>query len=131
MIPWISVLVLILTLGALPAPPSHAASAAEIAKNLAENVLGRQTVKSIRAVDNGARLVMIWDSPTFKSSNSRQYTRELLEAEVQLTSSAIFGVLREVRRIQFSIVTSRRHLAAGETSRESPMQLIFAPDLRD
>jgi hypothetical protein len=72
---------------------------------------------------------MVWESATFKSSNPPSYTRELLQAEAQLASSAILQVLTEVRSVQFEIVLGKRSLCTGEVSRERSFRITYARDL--
>jgi hypothetical protein len=111
--------------------PAEADETATIAKNLAENILGKGLVRSTRVTDNGRTVAMVWESATFKPANTLAHTRELLRVEVHLTSGAIFRVLRGVQEFQFEILLQKRAICSGSVGRSRPMQIAFAPGLRE
>lgn len=125
-----TVLVLAAVLLTAWAPPVRATEdQAVVAKNLAENVLGKGTVRSSRMANGGRSVVMMWESATYKPANPLAYTRELLVVEVQLASSGIFRVLTAVQDVQFEIRLSTRSLATGTARRDLPMIITYARTL--
>lgn len=121
---------LVATLGIARAVPARAAEDhAAIARNLAENILGKGVVRSSRMANGGRSVVMVWESATYKPANPLAYTRELLLAEAQLASSGIFRVLTAVQDVQFEIMVSKRSLAKGAARRHLPMIITYARDL--
>ena len=106
-----------------------ATTTATIAKNLAENILGKGQVRTSRVVNDGRRVEIVWESATFKLKNTRDHTRELLRVEAEFASAAIFRVLTDVHEIQFEIVLGKRSLAAGSASRVRPLLVTYATDL--
>ncbi len=104
-----------------PVPPEV------IAKNLAENVLGEQTVKHVK-VSNGGRLVDIsWESATYKVSNSRETTRDFLKTEAELATGSIMGIMRP-HTIRYVVLLGKKMLASGKRTRND-FSIIYAPDL--
>lgn len=110
--------------------PAEADETATIARNLAENILGKGVVRSTKVTDNGRTVAMVWDSATFKPTSAPAHTRDLLRVEAQLTSGAIFQVLRDVQEFQFEIFLSKRSLCSGSVGRNRPISITFAPNLR-
>lgn len=98
------------------------------AKSIAENVLGRDTVKTAR-VSADATAVMRWEAATYRPQNSIAASRELLYDEASLVTGAILGSLRDVRRITFTMVRGEQVLATGEVSRSQDLVLRFVPQL--
>lgn len=121
-------LVLLVTLAASAGPAQAAPTAAQI-RALAENILGRDTVRVVRLADAGSTIVMVWVSPTFRQTNTVAATRELLYAEAAMTAGAISGVLPEVNRIRFTIVWDGRVLATGEAARVRALVVAFSAAL--
>lgn len=105
------------------APPAYGIRA------LAENILGRGTVKFVRVADEGATVVIRWESATYKPANSQAVTRELLYAEAALATGAILGPLPTVARVKFVIVHRDRVLASGETWRVRGLTMAYADAL--
>lgn len=102
---------------------------AVIAKNLAENILGKGQVRSSRIVGDGRKLEMTWESSTFKPSNTAAHSRDLLRVEAEFASAAVFRVLGGVREMDFEIVLGKRSLCTGSAGRERPLRVTFARDL--
>ncbi|MDQ7859668.1 MAG: hypothetical protein QN174_12265 [Armatimonadota bacterium] len=102
---------------------------ADIAKNLAENILGRGQVRSSRSTNGGRGLVMAWESPTYRSHHAAAHTRELLEAEVGLAWGAIWRVLHRVEALEFEITSGGRRLCSGTATRTRPLVIVYARDL--
>ena len=121
----VGVLVMVATpLSAEPAPVSPEV----LAKNLAENVLGEQTVKHV-TVSSDRRLIEIsWESATYKEGNSLETTRDLLKSEAQLATGSIMGIMRP-RLIRFAILLGEKTLASGELSGEKGFSISYALDL--
>ncbi|MDR7482564.1 MAG: hypothetical protein QN183_03635 [Armatimonadota bacterium] len=116
-------------LALLAAAAARGDEQATIARTLAENILGKGTVHSSRMIEDGRAVDLVWESATFKPTNGAAFTRELLQAEVQLAAGAIFHVLRHVQGVQFEIVRGRRRLCAGRASRDRPLLIRYARDL--
>ncbi len=105
-----------------PVPPEV------IAKNLAENVLGEQTVKHV-TVSSDRRLIDIsWESATYKEANSLETSRDLLKSEAQLATGSIMGIMRP-QVIRFAILLGKKTLASGELSGEKGFSISYALDL--
>jgi len=122
--------VVVVVLGLVPgASAQDAATTATIAKNLAENILGKGQVRSSRIVNDGRRLEIVWESATFKPANTRDHTRDLLRVEAEFAAASIFRVLTALREMQFEIVLGKRSLATGSASRERPLLVTYASDL--
>lgn len=114
----------------MPLPPVVAGvDAATIARNLAENVLGRGLVRTSRIQENGRALVIRWESATFRPSNPAAYTRDLLQTEAQFAAESIFRGLADLRDIDFEILAGKRSLCTGRASRDRPFRIAFAPGL--
>lgn len=115
----------------LPAPASTATGdeAALIARNLAENILGKGQVRTSRVTSRGRTVEMIWESATYKPANPPAHTRELLLAEVQLVAGAIFRVLTSVDDLRFEIVLKKRSLCTGTVARGRPPVVAYAREL--
>ncbi|MDR7521981.1 MAG: hypothetical protein QN168_05900 [Armatimonadota bacterium] len=113
----------------LPVLAVRADDTAGLARNLAENILGKGLVRSSRLIEGGRTVDMVWESATYRSSNSTAFTRELLQVEAQFASEAIFRVLHDVRALQFQIVLGKRSLCSGRASRDRPIQITYTRDL--
>lgn len=96
---------------------------------LAENVLGAGTVKSLSIVEDGTKVLMRWESATYKSANKLEVTRELLFAEAELATGSILGRLQALAAVRFSILVKNQVVANGENSRGKGVQLAFVPAL--
>jgi hypothetical protein len=120
---WLTLLV------ALPLPAAPADDTAEVAKNLAENILGKGQVRSSRTTNGGRGLVMTWESATYKPQHARSHTRELLEIEAGLAWGAILRVLRHVEALEFEITMNERRLCSGTATRARPMVIIYSREL--
>lgn len=120
--------VALVVLAAGAASPVRAQDAT-IARNLAENVLGRGLVRTSRLSSDGRSLEMVWASATFKPTNLLPQTRELLRVEAEFASASIFRVLTGVRDLQFEIVLGTRSLCTGAASRDRPFRITYPKDL--
>lgn len=100
----------------------------QIAKSLAENVLGRGSVTSVRTAAD-ATMVMRWEAATLRPQVPMTVSRELLYAEAELVTGAVLASLREVRRITFTIVRGPTVLASGEARRFHDVVVRFVPEL--
>ena len=117
-------LVIVVALNAL-AGAAHAASPVQAIRAVAENILGRDTVRSVRLADEGGTVVIRWESATYRAANKSGVTRELLYAEAALTVGAILGALADIRRVHFTMVRGSQVLARGESSRVRPVTVIY------
>lgn len=120
---------LVLLAAGAGAPPARAQDAATIARNLAENVLGRDLVRTSRLSSDGRSLEMVWTSAMFKPAHPLPQTRELLRVEAEFASASIFRVLTGVRDLQFEIVLGKRSLCTGAASRDRPFRITYPKDL--
>jgi hypothetical protein len=108
---------------------SGSAAANEIAataRSLAENVLGRGTVTSLTLADQGATVLIRWESATWRSNLKVEAVRDGLIAEAQLATGSILGRLLTVSRVKFSIKRADTVLASGENNRSGGLRLTFA-----
>lgn len=101
----------------------------DAARVLAENVLGRGMVRSIRASPDGSQIMIRWESPTYHPDNGLIANRELIYGEAVLATSAILGQLRQVLRIRFTIMSGTTMLATGENRRGHGVALMLSTDL--
>ncbi len=123
-----AIVTLVLAAGLLVSA-AGAASPDVVAKNLAENVLGEQTVKQVKVSADGRQIDIAWESATYKESNSLAATRDLLKAEAELATGAIMGIMNP-HTIRFAILLGTKTLATGETSRAKGFSIDYALDLR-
>lgn len=101
----------------------------DAARVLAENVLGRGMVKSVRATPDGAQIMIRWESPTYHPDHGLIANRELMYGEAVLATSAIMGQLPQVLRIRFTILSGTMMLATGENRRGRGVALTLSTDL--
>ena len=120
------VIVLLVTSGVVQA---QAASPAETVRAIAENILGPDTVKTVRLVDGGRTVLIRWESATYRTGAPLAETREILYGEALLTTAAVLGHLRGIVRIRFSMVQGTRMLATGNNWRGRGLRLVFAIEL--
>jgi len=102
---------------------------AATARSLAENVLGRGTVTSLTLADQGATVLIRWESATWRPNLKVEAVRDGLVAEAQLATGSILGRLHTVSRVKFSIKRADAVLATGENNRSSGLKLTFAASL--
>jgi hypothetical protein len=95
-------------------------------RSLAENVLGRGMVRWVR-VSSDSTVVMRWEAATYKPTNSREASRELLYGEAALVTGAVLGPLQDIHRLTFSMVRGEQVLATGDISRSHGLTLTFSP----
>lgn len=98
-------------------------------RSLAEDVLGPGSVTSVRMLDDGAQVLIRWESPTYKPSTPVAVTREQIFAEAQLATGSVMGQLDQVKRIRFTIVRKDQMLATGENSRSRGVVMMFSPKM--
>ncbi|MCL6640728.1 MAG: hypothetical protein K6T92_05080 [Candidatus Rokubacteria bacterium] len=122
-------LALVLGLAALPLAAAPVDETADVAKTLAENILGKGQVRTSRSTNGGRRLAMVWESPTYRAHHPAAHTRDLLEAEVGLAWGAIWRVLPRVEALEFEITTGGRRLCTGTATRTRPLVIVYARDL--
>ncbi len=113
--------------GPLSAQPSSTPPEV-IVKNLAENVLGEQTVKQVKVYNDGRHIDIAWESATYKEANPRDTSRDLLKSEAQLATGSIMGVMKP-DRIRFAILLGTKTLAFGELTREGGFAINYSPEL--
>lgn len=101
----------------------------DAARVLAENVLGRGMVKSVRSSADGSEILIRWESPTYHPDNGLVANRELMYSEAILATNSIMGQLQQVRRIRFTILNGARMLATGENRRGRGVALMLSRDL--
>ncbi|HEV8354979.1 MAG TPA: hypothetical protein VGR24_12415 [bacterium] len=102
---------------------------AATARSLAENVLGRGTVTSLTIADQGATVLIRWESATWRPNLKVDAVRDGLVAEAQLATGSILGRLYTVSKIKFSIKRADAMLASGENNRSKGLSLTFAASL--
>jgi hypothetical protein len=117
---------------ALSGVPSAAAQQSRpspelVARNLAENVLGEGTVRSVRVESGGRTIIISWDAVLYRSTHTRAKNREQLRGEAELATGAIMGVLRP-QMITFTIWLGSRAIAQGTRSVDG-LRMTYAKDL--
>lgn len=105
----------ILSAASLAAAQERAPSPDLIARNLAENVLGEGTVRSVRVISGGRQIVIAWDAVLYRPTHTRAKNREQLRGEAELATGAVMGVLKP-QLIRFTILLNDRPLAQGTRS---------------
>ena len=125
---WMAVIILALPLATVAPVGVDASTLDQIVKSIAENVLGRDSVKAVR-VSADATAVMRWEATTYRTQNSIAASRELLYDEAVLVTGAILGSLRDIRRITFTMVRGGQVLGTGEVSRSQNLVLRLVPQL--
>lgn len=108
---------------------ADASDIAAAVRNLAENVLGSGSVTSLAVTDRGARVLIRWESATFKNGQKLDDAREGVAAEAQLATGSILGRLFGVTQVRFSIRRGETLLAFGENHRSRGFTLKFADAL--
>ena len=98
-----------------------------VARNLAENVLGEGTVRSVQVGGGGQRITITWDAVLYRTTHTRAKNREQLRGEAELATGAIMGVLRP-QMISFSILLKERAIAQGTRSPQG-FAITYARDL--
>lgn len=120
-------LIAMLVLAAAPLPAQDVPPEV-IARNLAENVLGRGTVKSVRVSSAGRFVEITWDAVLYKSTNSRETNREQLRGEAELATGSIMGVMRP-ESIRYTMLRGRRVIATGRRTRDGGFTITFSREL--
>lgn len=114
--------------GAPPAAAQESRPSPElIARNLAENILGEGTVRSVRVEGGGRRITISWDAVLYRSTHTRAKNREQLRGEAELATGAIMGVLKP-QAIHFTIWLGSRAIAQGTRSTDG-LAMTYAKDL--
>lgn len=122
------ILIVVLALTALPAPAQQSVPPEVIAKNLAENVLGENTVRSVRVTRNGRIIEITWDAVLYRRANSKERNREQLRGEAELATGSIMGVMRP-DMIRYRMLLGRLIIASGTRSREGGFSIMYAKAL--
>ncbi len=105
-----------------------AAPAAQVARNLAENVLGPGTVRWVSVSSDGQRIDIAWEAVLYHPAHSAERNREQMRGEAELATGAIMGVLwPEV--ISYAMLRDSRTLARGRRTRQGEFHITFAPEL--
>ncbi|MDQ7843822.1 MAG: hypothetical protein QN141_08955 [Armatimonadota bacterium] len=113
----------------LTAAPARAQQAAPevVARNLAENVLGPRTVRSVRVSAGGRYIDIVWDAVLYRPAHSPARNREQLRGEAELATGSIMGVLRPAA-IDFTMMVGRRAIARGRRTPEE-FTITYAQEL--
>jgi hypothetical protein len=120
-------LIAMLVLAAAPLPAQDVPPEV-IAKNLAENVLGRGTVKSVRVSSAGRFVEITWDAVLYKATNSRDTNRDQVRGEAELATGSIMGVMRP-ESIRYTILLGERVIATGRRTRDGGFTITFSREL--
>lgn len=111
-----------------PGPSRPTAPPEVIAKNLAENVLGEGTVRSVRVLGGGQVIIIAWETVLYKPTNTLQRNREQMRGEAELATGSIMGVLRP-DRIEFTMWNREKTLASGYRTRDGEFIITYAKEL--
>ncbi|HEU5298645.1 MAG TPA: hypothetical protein VFW08_04040 [bacterium] len=99
--------------GAGPAPQPET-----VAKNLAQNVLGEGTVRSVRVSADRGEVDIAWDAVLYRPSQTPAVNREQLRGEAELATGSILGVMKP-RVIRFTILVGVEPIARGTRTWEA------------
>jgi len=116
-----------LAAGPLAAAQEGAPPPELVARNLAENILGEGTVRSVRVTSGGRQIVITWDAVLYRRTHTRAKNREQLRGEAELATGAVMGVLKP-QLIRFTILLNDRPLAQGSRSGDA-FTIIYAKEL--
>ncbi|MDQ7819021.1 MAG: hypothetical protein QN173_03765 [Armatimonadota bacterium] len=105
-----------------------AAPAAQVARNLAENVLGPGTVRWVVVSPDGQRIDIAWDTVLYHPGHTVQRNREQMRGEAELATGAIMGVLWP-QVIHYAMLRGGRTLARGWRTREGEFGITYAAEL--
>lgn len=99
-----------------------------IARNLAENVLGEGTVRSVAVSADGRRVVIAWTTVLYRSTSTVERNREQMQGEAQLATGSIMGRMwPDV--IDFTMVLGVKIMATGRRTKDGGFTMQFAPEL--
>lgn len=113
----------------VPGPSRPSVPPEVIAKNLAENVLGEDTVRRVQVLRDGQLIIIAWDTVLYRPTNTQERNREQMRGEAQLATGSIMGIMRP-ERIEFTMLNGAKILASGHRTREGEFTIIFAQELR-
>lgn len=111
-----------------PGPSRPTAPPEVIAKNLAENVLGEDTVRRVLVLRDGQLIIIAWDTVLYRPTNTQERNREQMRGEAQLATGSIMGVMRP-ERIEFTMLNGAKTLAFGYRTRDGEFTITFAREL--
>lgn len=98
-----------------------------IARNLAQNVLGEGTVRSVRVSRDRSEIDIVWDAVLYRSTSTPARNREQLRGEAELATGSIMGVMKP-RLIRFTMLLLERPIARGERTAEG-LTITYAEEL--
>lgn len=101
----------------------------DMARNLAENVLGSGSVVAVRLADEGQTLHLRWESATYRPKLPIPEARDQMYSEAVLATGSVLGRLTGVLQIRFTMVHGSRALASGENRRGHGLSITFTPEL--
>lgn len=98
-----------------------------IARNLAQNVLGEGTVRSVRVSRDRSEIDITWDAVLYRTTHTPARNRDQLRGEAELATGSIMGVLKP-RLIRFTMLLRDRPIAQGERTAEG-FTITYAQEL--
>jgi hypothetical protein len=124
---WVVLLAAVVLAGAREAPAQETPRPEVIAKNLAQNVLGEGTVRSVTVSRNRREIEIAWDAVLYRATNTPARNREQVRGEAELATGSIMGVLKP-DVIRFTILVGARAIARGERTQER-FTITYAQEL--
>ena len=101
----------------------------EMARNLAENVLGRGVVTAVRLAPDGQTLHLRWTSPTFRPEQAASQARGQIYGEAELATGAVLGKLRGIMTLRFTVFGEGQIVAVGFNTRGEGITIVYASRL--
>lgn len=121
-------LLVLMALNAGPAPAQTSVPPEVIAKNLAENILGPNTVRRVLVTEGGRIVNITWGAVLYKPTNTRDTNRDQLRGEAELATGSIMGVMRP-ETIKYSMILGKRVIAYGRRTRDGEFTITYSKDL--
>lgn len=88
-----------------------------IAKNLVENIVGKDTVKELKVDREKKAITLTFEAQQIKLEMPKKQLRELLEAEAVLATDAILSQMRDFVQVTATLTFKGKTLAVAEAVR--------------
>lgn len=88
-----------------------------IAKNLVENIVGKDTVKELKVDREKKAITLTFEAQQIKLEMPKKQLRELLEAEAVLATDAILSQMRDYGQVTATLTFQGKTLAVAEAVR--------------
>ena len=88
-----------------------------IAKNLVENIVGKDTVKELKVDREKKAITLTFEAQQIKLEMPKKQLRELLEAEAVLATDAILSQMRDFGQVTATLTFKGKTMAVAEAVR--------------